>query len=370
MIFLLPLLLAAAPPTFEESVRDGMAALQRNELALARQSLETATRLAPGNAAAWFLLAQTYARQDNMMLALPAAERASRNAGKDATILYNLAVFYRDANLPDESIAHALRSLAAEDSADVRTLLGKAYARKREWTQAIAHFKAALRLAPPSEESVFNLAQACLQAQDFGAAVEVLEAGRKTFDHSPQIELALGVAYYGQRRFALAVDSYLRVMEIAPDIPQPYYFVSRILEHARDRIPQVTARAEWFEQHHSSSPLGFLLHAKALILQLPASGFPAEAQRASQLLSRALSIDEKQAEAHYLIATLFERQGDLQSALSHLQRSAALDPNAPAAHFRLARIYDRLGRKEEAAAERALHEKLSNESAQPQPPNR
>ena len=354
-------LLAAAPPSFEANMREGMAALQRNDLPVAQQSLEQAVRVQPSSGAAWFLLAQTYARRDNMKSALPAAQRASQNAGKDPTILYNLAVFYRDAEMPDASIAHAKRVLALEDSADVRTLLGKAYAQKKDWPDAVAQFREALRLTPYSEEPIFNLAQAFLQAQDFAAAAEVLETGRKTFDKSPQLELALGVAYYGQRNFSGAVDRYLRVMDLAPDVPQPYYFVAKILEHALDRIPKVIEHALYFEKQHPQSPLGYVLHAKALILQLPPTGFPPEAHQAYGLLEKAASIENKQAEVPYLLGTLLDRKQDYAAAAVMLERSIQLDPRGAAAHFRLARVYERLGRKEDAAAQRALHEKLSAE---------
>src|SRR5574341_360678 len=44
-----------------------------------------------------------------------------------------------------------------------------------------------------------------------------------------------------------------------------------------------------------------------------------------------------------------------------LERSIELNAKDPAPHYRLARVYYRLGRKEEAAQQRRLHEKLSEE---------
>lgn len=360
LVFLLALQ-SAAPPAFESRMRDGIAAMKNNDLPAAQRNFEQAAKISPNSAGTWFLLAQTYARQNNLKAALPAAAQAARHAGKDSAILYNLAVFYRDANQPDESLAAGRRALSVEDSAEVRTLLGTAYSVKKDWPKAILEFKEALRLSPYTEQPIFNLAQAYLQARDFEGAVAVLEKGRETFDKSPQIELSLGVAYYGQRRFSDSVDRYLRVLELAPDVPQPYYFIARILEHAQDRIPKVIERAAYFEKHHPQSPLGYILHAKALILQLPPSGFPAEAQQAYALLEKAASLESVQAEVPYLLGTLLDRKQDYAAAASMLERSIQLDPRAAAAHFRLARVYERLGRKEEAAVQRALHEKLSAE---------
>ena len=360
-LFLYLVLLFAAPPSFEASMREGLSALQSNDLQLAQQALERATKLQPTSAAAWFLLAQTYAKRSDLKSALLAARRASENAGKDPTILYNLAVFYRDAEMPDQSVAHGLRALAVEDSADVRSLLGKAYLQKKAWPDAIAQLREALRLSPYSEEAIFSLAQAQLQSQDFTSAIAVLEDGRKTFDKSPQIELALGVAYYGQRRFPEAVDAFLRVMKLSPDIPQPYYFLGRVLEHGSGRLPEIIDRAMAFERASPQSPLGYILHARALILQLPATGFPPEATQASELLNRALSIKEDQADAHTLLGQLLEQKKDYASAAVHLERAIVLIPSDPQSHFRLARVYDRLSRTAEAQAQRALHQNLSQQ---------
>ena len=59
MVIALLLMLAAAP-SFEQPFRDGLLALQRNDLAAARTNLEDASRLAPGNGRVWVARSQTY----------------------------------------------------------------------------------------------------------------------------------------------------------------------------------------------------------------------------------------------------------------------------------------------------------------------
>ncbi len=361
----LVLLILLAPPNaqqFQARMKEGIAALQRDDLATARRSLEEAARLDPSSAAAWFLLSQVHARQSQMPAALAAAAKAERCAGKDSTILYNVALFYRDAGKLGEALAVGKRALALENSAEVHSLLGQTYFAMKDWSNAIKELSEVRRMSPYSEDAIFQLAQAYLQSQDFTGAAKVLEDGRKTFDKSPQLELALGVAYYGDRRFADAVDRFLLVTRLAPDVPQSYYFMGRILEHASNRLPEVAERAAEFEKRHPQSPIGYVLHAKTLLLQLPPTGTPPEADRVQALLDKALALKEDQAEAHYLMGLLLERRQDYTAAARHLERSIALNEKDPAPHFRLARVYERLGRKEDAAAQRALHEKLNEES--------
>lgn len=314
-------------------------------------------------------MAQAQARQNNMKAALISADKAARFAGKDPSLLYNLALFNLEAGRMDASLSIGQRALDVEDSSDVRNLLGRAYEAKQDWKQAILQYAQARRLAPYSEEAIFRLAQAQMQSQDFPSAISTLEDGRKIFDKSPQLELALGVAYYGQRQFPNAVDRFLRVMQLAPDVPQPYYFMGRVLEHAANRIPEVLTLAAQFEKAHPQSPLGYVLHARAILLRPSPEDPAADDALAESLLKKALIIKEDQADTHLLLGMVFERQKKMEGATGEFKRSAALNPADPAPHFRLARIYDRLGRKEDALRERALHEKLSQESGASLPPD-
>ena len=170
------------------------------------------------------------------------------------------------------------------------------------------------------------------------------------------------MAYYGQRKFDTAVDQFLFTMRLAPDLPQAYAFLGRILEHAGDRLPEAAARFVEFEQRHPESPLGYLLHSKALLAQLPGgAGFPPEAERALSLVEKSISLAEADADAQFLCGVLLVRKGDLGAAAAHLERSAQLNSKDSAAHFQLARVYGALGRKDDAARERALHEKYAGQ---------
>lgn len=250
------------------------------------------------------------------------------------------------------------RPAAAVQQAERHLAQGRTHAAAREWDKAVAELAAAVRLNPRSEDAHFRLAEVHLFRQDFSAAVKVLENAKTRFAKSAQIELALGVAYYGQRTFAKAVDQFLRTMTIAPDTPQPYIFLGRILEHAAGRMPEVTERFADFQKRNPSSHVGYLLHAKALIAQLSPDADPREAV-ARELLEKSLGLNDQDSETHYQLALLLERGHEFEKAATYLERSVQLNPREAAPHFRLARVYERLGRREDAARERELHEKLS-----------
>ena len=374
-------------------IERGVAALKANDLATARAQFESAAKQSPASAAAWMLLAQTRAQQGELKAAAEAAVLAERFGGKDPAILQGLANFYgsltkdlpRAADMgaryaavapasdtgawarvaalylaigkPVEAIAAGLKG---KPSPELSGTLGRAYLERKDWAKADAAFDAAVKLNPYDEQPRFAAAQARLLHQDFAGAVQVILDARKVFDKSAQLELTLGVAYYGQRKFDRAVDQFLLAMRLNPDLPQPYAFLGRILEHAGDRLPEATQRFEALEQMHPESSLGYLLHAKALVAQFP-SGFPPEAARALELVEKSLSIAEADADAQLQLGALLYRRGDLAAAATHLERSAALNAKDSAAHFQLARLYAAMGRKEDAARERALHEKYAEQ---------
>jgi tetratricopeptide (TPR) repeat protein len=354
----------------------------------------------PENAQGWLSLARTYAKNKMPDQALEAARKAEALGATDPGILKNLADFYAtlvpdpskaaelgeryaekspqdktawrrlaafclQAGLTDRAIAAGTRGLTVDDGLEVRRILGAAYTRRGDFSNAAAQMSEVVKLNPYDEQARFELARVYLIEQDFPSAARVLEDARKTFDKSAQIELALGVAYYGQRKFSEAVQQFLRTMDLAPDVPQPYVFLGRIMDHATDRLPELTARFADFERRNPGSYLGYVLHAKALIAQLPASGFPAEAQTALELVQKSLALKEDEAESHYLAGVLLERKREYAKAAAELERSIQLNGNESAAHYRLARVYDHLGRREDAERQRALHEKLSEEEKAP-----
>jgi tetratricopeptide (TPR) repeat protein len=316
--------------------KDAGAALASGDLAAAQASLEALTVKDPGNARAWMLLAQTYARRKNTAAALAAASKSETLGARDPEVLRGLAFLFTDLQ-PD------LKRAATELSASVQ-------------------------LAPYDENAQFLLIQFYLQHEDFTQASAAIARARKIFARSPQIELAAGVCAYGMRRFPEALDQFLKTIALAPDVPQSYLFLGRMLDHAADRLPEIVERFSQFHARHPDDPAACLLYAKALIAALDPAGFPPQAEQAMQLLEHARSLDGNQAETHYQIGCLLERKHDDAAAASELEQSVALDPREPGAHFHLARVYQRLGRKEDALRQRDLHQKLTELAAAPGSP--
>src|SRR5579872_2995076 len=86
----------AATPTFEETYRAGLLALQRNDLDAAVTNLGAAAKLAPTNGRVWVALAQTYWKLKDSGKADEAAAQSATLAPSDPLVLTSLVIYYSE----------------------------------------------------------------------------------------------------------------------------------------------------------------------------------------------------------------------------------------------------------------------------------
>jgi tetratricopeptide (TPR) repeat protein len=319
-------LFLAASPTFEESFRAGLTALQRNDLAAAAENLEAAAKLAPENGRVWVALSQAYWKRQESGKAEAAAGKAASLAPEDAAVQQSLAIYYSETGQKLKAArAQAKYASKVPQSAEARDRAGALY---------------------------FEAAQPLLEKQNFADAIAVLREAHTQVPNQAQIELALGVACYGLRRFEEAADAFLRTIAIDPEIEQPYVFLGKFLDQIPSRLPEVTAKFVEYEAKHPESYAGPLLHAKALDAQ------SIEPETSRKLLEKALAMNDRDASAHFELGTVLDRLQKFDEAAHEFEQAIALDASDPAAHYRLARDYDRLGKHDAAQAERERHAKL------------
>ncbi|MDQ1470965.1 MAG: hypothetical protein QOJ99_2445 [Bryobacterales bacterium] len=288
--------------------------------------MQAASGLAPANGRVWIALAQTYRRLHEEAKADDAALKAATLAPDDVAVLQSLVIYYSESG-------------ATLNAADAQARYARLTPQDRGARER-------------AESLYFEAAQPLLQREKFAEAIQILEAAKVKLPDSAQIELALGVACYGLRRFDDAAAAFLRTMAIAPDVEQPYVFLGKFLGQIPARLPEAARRFAEYEAAHPSSPVGYLQHARALNAQ------SLEPERAAALLAKAISLSERDASAHFELGTVFDRLGRFADAAREFAKSAALDPANPAPHYRLSRDYARLGRSADAESELNEHARL------------
>ena len=318
MIFLY---LAGFSPGTPSLLQQGLAALQQGNLPKARQTLEQASHQDAHNPYIWTSLAETYLR-------LGEAKKASEAAGTAGKI---------DSGNP--IVAHALAMYYSE---------AKQFETAAEWEQKYA-------ASPKADaDAVSRTSMLYLRAQDFTRAAEVVEGDLKTHPDDAQLNLTLGVARYGQRRFDEAIRAFLKVIQIDPAIPQPYLFLGRMLDQAGSYLGQITKDDEAWVAAEPGNAKAQLMLAKALLAT------DSRSQRAEELLKRSISLASGDWEAHYELGVLLVGKHDYPGAAAELTHSVELDPKQAMPHYQLARVYDRLGQPDRAKGEREIHQQLTS----------
>ncbi|SPE41039.1 Tetratricopeptide TPR_2 repeat protein [Candidatus Sulfopaludibacter sp. SbA3] len=307
-------------------MRAGLIALQRGDLAAAESNLAAANKLAPRDGRVWVALSQTYWRLHRNGDAEDAAGKAAAFAPEDAVVLQSLAIYYSETNQTLKAAqAQAKYSAKAPENRAARERAGALY---------------------------FEAGRPLLEQQKFAEALAIFKEGSVRLPGDAQLELALGVAYYGLRRFDEAADAFLRTIGIAPETEQPYGFLGRILDQIPSRLPQVTQRFAEYETTHPASAAAYLLHAKALDAQ------SLDVEKALHLLEKSIAIDAGDASAHFEMGTVLDRLQRFADAAAEFARASELAPSDASAHYRLARDYDRIGKHAAAQAEREKHAQL------------
>lgn len=346
-------LLFASANSHDELLRAGLVALNANDLATAESKLHAAIESDPRRPQAWVALAQTYFRLKRPELADHAAVKAESLAPADPIILQGLAFYYSETGNFEKVVSLVRKALAREDRAEFHELLAKAYAATAKADNSVAELQAALRIRPYEESYYFELSQQLLRMQKFEAALEIIAKGVSLFDKSAQMELARGVALYGLRRFPDAIDSFLRTIQLAPEVEQSYIFLGRMLDIAEDRTPAITHALAAYARSEPDRFISSYLYAKALAVN------GGNADQIESLLRKSIALRNDFWESHFELGLALERKRALDQAAKELERSIELNPNEPVPHYRLARIYDRLGRIPEATRQRDIHARLA-----------
>ena len=297
-------------------------------------------------------LALYYAQSGQRQLAAQWEGRYAQSPAADPVASLRAAMLYAELRQWPQATRFGRLALAKQDRAEVRRVLARAAEGAGDAREAIAQQRAIVAQLPYDELAHAELGRLLLRLGKFGEAATFLEEAHRKFDRSPTIELALGVAYYSQRRFADAGTRFLHVIDLDSAIPQPYIFLAKMIDQLPDRVPEIRARAEaWHRQEPQNS---FAPYVYARTMQ--AAGV--DDRETKPLLLEAIRRDAKIWEFSFELGQLLERERDFPGAARAYEAAALINDRIPEIHYRLARAYDRLSQPAKAERERLRHKQL------------
>lgn len=339
-----------------------IAELKTGHAADAVPLLRSAAQGKPSDPELRTLLAQALLQTDQPAAAADAFAQADplfRATGQnnDADLRHDWAVALLRANRAPEAVA-VLQASPDAKTAAVEALLGEAEEKSGHFEAAVKHLKRAAEL-DPSETNLYGYGNELLQHWTFPAAVEILRYATVRYPSSVPLQMALGIAYFGNGNYDKAVPVFSALLTRQPDSAAAADLLGRSCSAlAGSQQPGCSSLQQFAQAHTGNAPAS--LYAAIAILHRPLD--EQDAPAAEALLRNALRVDPKLAEAWYQLAVLQQSRNEWPASVASLDHALSNRPGYPEAHYRLARAYSHMGKRDEAQQQIALQQKYAAET--------
>ncbi len=208
---------------------------------------------------------------------------------------------------------------------------------------------------------------AALHESPYMVPALILKARLATFAHRPDVaksclitaitvdptseegQFYLGLLYYVQNDFKLALSPLQAAQTLSPKSPLPLFYLAMTQEALGDEIKaqDLYQRAEDLSPHKSPQSAEILVAYGRFLLSLGRTEDSIEKDR------RAIEADPKSRDAHYELAKGLDYEGDFNNAAREGERALTLpdlDTTDAQIHFLLAKLYRKLNEPDLAKA--------------------
>lgn len=350
--------------------REGVAALNRNDLQTAQSKFEEVVRLAPsaeqghsalgavleregqnaaaiaelqkaltikpGDTSAQLNLAGAYEQTGASAKAVPLYARAvaSARAQKQPIAASVLASYARDLSAtgqPMAAIARMKEAVAQQArNPQLHDNLGSLYAQVKDWTDAEPEFAEAIRLKPDFAAAHLHLGFV-LQAEQKGDAVQQWLQAYKLGSGDAKIALAVGKAVADAGQDDLALPILERAHELEPQSTAAAYQLALVLQRG-NRVDEATKLLKSVVEAEPNN-------SDALVNLGLALSQRHEARDAVPFLQRAVALEPGNTTAHQDLAAAYLQVNETADAILELQAALKLSPESPQLHYNLGAAY-------------------------------
>jgi tetratricopeptide (TPR) repeat protein len=307
-----------------------------------------------------FRIATMLALYQQYLPAIAILERVQQAYPKSYDVNYNLELGY----LRSEQYARAAATLepllGQAKSAEAFNLMGQAKEKLQLQDQAIAAYRRAAELEPESEDYRFDHAYALLQYVSSEAATAAFSSGTRDFPKSWRMRVGLGSSYYLAGKNADAVSALLEAVRLEPAAKIAYYLLGKLYEFAGDGQSAIREVFKAYLGKEPRDPWAHYHYSVMIFAQTQAES-PSDFSVVKSHLAAAVALNPNFAEAYLQMGFVAQAEESLEESIQFMEKAVRIDPRLPAAHYRLALVYRRAGNIEKSKAEFESFEKLKAE---------
>jgi tetratricopeptide (TPR) repeat protein len=261
-----------------------------------------------------------------------------------------------------EARYHLRRLLDRRPSASLHRRLGELDEKLGDPLSAVHQFQDAAG-EDPSEDNYFAWGSELLVHRAVWQAKEVFDEGVKLYPQSARMLTARGAALFAGAMYDQAAMDLCNASNLDPKSVDPYLFIGKIEVAAPDPLPCVVTELARFHHLHPSNSLANYYYAMALWKQQGQVTNPQFMDKVEAMLTRAVTLDPKCADAYFQLGNLSAGQKRWDQAIGLYQKAIHANPELVEAHYRLGVAYERAGQEAKAKEQFQLHDSIAKEQA-------
>ncbi len=275
---------------------------------------------------------------------------------------YDLAQACEEVGDLSQAHDHVRHLLADRDGADLHRLAGSIDEKLGDPLTAVHEYEQAVRM-DPSEQNYFEWGSELLYHRAVWQAQAVFEQGVKAYPSSARMLTALGAALFAGALYDEAAHRLCEASDLNPADPEPYAFMGKIEIAAPSPLACVSQKLERFVRLQPDNALANYFYAMALWKENGRLTDQQTHNRIQAMLTKAINIDPKLAEAYLQLGNLEALRHEYQEAIGFYSKTIEIDSQLSEAHYRLGIAYERVGEKEKATLEFKKHDEIEKQTA-------
>jgi tetratricopeptide (TPR) repeat protein len=326
------------------------------------EKLRAALSSTPGDFEANHRLGEFYFRQGSYAEAITYLKAAWEIKPDDFDNEYDLTQACEDVGDLTQARNHVQHLLANHAGADVHRLAGAIDEKLGDPLTAVHEYEQAVRI-DPSEQNYFEWGSELLYHRAVWQAQAVFEQGVKAFPKSARMLTALGAALFAGALYDEAAHRLCEASDLNPADPEPYMFMGKIEIVAPSPLACVNRMLERFVRLQPGNALANYFYAMALWKENGRSTDQQTLNQIETMLTKAITVDPKCADAYLQLGNLAASQHEYQKAISFYSKAIEVNPQLSDAHYRLGVAYERIGEKDQAKLEFQMHDEIEKQTA-------
>ena len=235
--------------------------------------------------------------------------------------------------------------------------------KEKQFTAAMDKLQRSVALDSSDAEAHYQLAMNAIILNRLDIAEPELSIALALGIDGFMIHFHRGMLYYTTNRFGLAEAEFQMVIERNPKFVKGYEYLALTQEELKsDEIVIDTYRKaiEQVEQQKLKDESPYLRLLKFMWAKN-------RNETTLPIAQRAVDLNPNSAEAHFLLARLLERSGQVDQAQLNLKRSIEINPSYPEALYLLSRIYLKQGNEQESSRLLQMFRDARKKSAEREP---